>query len=134
MQYPDITLSKQAIHNPDEPRHFLRAKPVPRLIRVRRGDCLLAESQNALRITEMSRDVLDPVFYLPKADILVPLNPVAGKTTHCPLKGDASYYTVPDGAEIAWSYETPLDFMSVITGLVAFYPDHVIVEEVGKTA
>lgn len=132
MHYPDITLSDRTIHNPNEPRHFLRAKPVKRLVRIRRGDCLLAESIHALRVTEVANDVYDPVFYIPKTDILVPLKLVPGKATHCPLKGDASYYTVPDGAEIAWSYETPFDFIAIIAERVAFYPDEVVVEEIGS--
>ena len=50
-------------------------------------------------------------------------------STHCPYKGDASYYSInADGttAENAiWSYETPFDDMSDIKGYVAFYPNRV---------
>ncbi|MGB1026497.1 MAG: hypothetical protein ACPGYL_08080, partial [Rhodospirillaceae bacterium] len=65
MSHPDITLSTQTIHNPDEPRHFMRVKPVPRTVRVHRNGMTLAESQAALRVTEVGRDIYDPVFYLP---------------------------------------------------------------------
>jgi uncharacterized protein (DUF427 family) len=50
-------------------------------------------------------------------------------TTHCPFKGDATYFDFRDGnqeiAEIAWSYEDPFDQMHAIREHLAFYPDRV---------
>ena len=47
-------------------------------------------------------------------------------STHCPFKGDASYYSLKGGAEnAAWSYESPYDEMAAIKGHLAFYPDRV---------
>ncbi len=47
-------------------------------------------------------------------------------STHCPWKGDASYYSIAvDGKEItnaAWTYETPKDAAAEIENYVAFYP------------
>jgi uncharacterized protein (DUF427 family) len=44
--------------------------------------------------------------------------------THCPFKGDASYYSMSGGAEnSAWSYEAPYDEMLAIKERLAFYPD-----------
>jgi uncharacterized protein (DUF427 family) len=46
--------------------------------------------------------------------------------THCPFKGDASYFSFKDGPENAvWSYEQPYDDVEVIKDLLAFYPDKV---------
>ena len=46
-------------------------------------------------------------------------------TTHCPWKGDASYYTLEiDGAtneDAAWYYPTPKDAAAEIKGYVAFW-------------
>ncbi len=132
MTHPDVTMATETIHNPNEPRHYLRAKPVPRLVRVKRNGQVIAESRSALRVTEVAKDIYDPVFYFPKADITADLSLVEGQVTHCPLKGDASYFRVDGSADgIAWSYESPLDFMAVLTGLVAFCPDEVSIEEVG---
>ncbi|MCO1336129.1 DUF427 domain-containing protein [Microbulbifer sp. OS29] len=128
-------MSNETIHNPKEPRHFMRAKIVPRTVRVHRGGKVIAESDNVLRVTELAKDMLDPVLYFPKEDISVPLLPIEGKTSHCPLKGDASYFTVDDNGEaIAWAYEAAFDFAEVINGRIAFYPDHVVVEEVGTSS
>jgi uncharacterized protein (DUF427 family) len=135
MAYPEITLSEETIHNPKEPRHFMRVKPVPRTVRVYRGGKMIAESDNALRVTELGKDMYDPIFYLPKEDIIVPLIPIDGKTTHCPLKGDASYFTLDEtDEEIAWTYEAVFDFSKIINGLIAFYPDQVVTEEVGASS
>lgn len=135
MPHPDITMATETIHNPKEPRHFMRVKPVTRKIRVYRAGTLIAESDRALRVTEIAKDVIDPVIYLPKADVMAPLALVGGKTTHCPLKGDAHYYTVDGtGAAIAWSYEAAFDFADVLNGLIAFYPDETTIEETGPNA
>ena len=53
------------------------------------------------------------------------------KSTYCPLKGDASYFSIPDtpGMEnCAWSYEESLEFSKPIKGLIAFYGDKVKIE------
>jgi uncharacterized protein (DUF427 family) len=56
------------------------------------------------------------------------------RTTHCPYKGDASYYSVvADGKMLensSWTYETPFPAMAEISGHLAFYPDKVKIEEV----
>jgi len=46
--------------------------------------------------------------------------------THCPFKGDASYFSLVNGPENAvWSYEKPYDGVSVIKERLAFYPEKV---------
>lgn len=135
MPYPEVTMSSDTIHNPKEPRHLMRAKIVPRTVRVRRGGKVIAESSNALRVTELAKDMFDPVFYFPKEDVLAPLSLIEGKTSYCPLKGDASYFSIDDSGEaIAWAYEAAFDFAGVINGRIAFYPDQVAIEEVGTSS
>ncbi|WP_421723114.1 DUF427 domain-containing protein [Bauldia sp.] len=116
-----------AIHNPDNPRHFMLVKPVPRRVQVFRGDTLLADTIEAIRVLEVGKTLYDPVLYIPAADIREALTPV-DKTTHCPLKGDASYHA-HNGHEIAWSYEAPFAFSAVLTAHRAFWPDKVRIVE-----
>jgi uncharacterized protein (DUF427 family) len=56
------------------------------------------------------------------------------RVTHCPYKGDASYFSIhADGntlENVIWTYETPFPAMAEITGHLAFYPDKVMIEEV----
>ena len=134
MPNSDITLSKETIHNPDEPRHFMRLKPVAGRVRVLRDGVVLADTTDAMRVLEVGKDVYDPVFYLPERDVSAPLGPNP-RSTHCPLKGDAVYFDLlgPSGEvqqpEIAWSYAAPFDFAAGLAGRIAFYARHVTVEE-----
>ena len=129
-----VTMSAEAIHNPQEPRHFMRVKPTGSVIRIRRGDQLLAESHAATRLLEVGRDFYDPVVYFPARDIVATLRP-NDETSFCPLKGHASYFDLlADSGEcvvpnIAWSYCQPLPFASALEGLIAFYAAHTILEE-----
>lgn len=134
MQRDQVTLATQTIHRVDEPRHFMRLKPVPRRIRVLKDSQVLADTEAALRLTEVGRDIYDPVFYIPEADMQVDLVPVIGKSTHCPLKGDASYFAHRGNEPIAWTYDRPLAATDILKGLIAFYPDQVVVEEIGQMA
>ena len=130
----DFTLVTGAAHNPSEPRHFMRIKPVSRRVRVLRDGAVLADSTAAVRLLEVGKDLYDPVFYFPRNDVTGALKQI-DHSTHCPLKGDATYFdlTGDDGAvveeKIAWSYPTPLDFAADLSGLIAFYGDKVTVEE-----
>lgn len=135
MPHHQITLSTATIHNPDEPRHFMRIKPVNALVRIRRGDTILAESPNAVRLLEIGRDFYDPVIYIPPQDILVTLDRVANRTSHCPLKGEALYLNyagwtpVNSNDYLAWCYSEPFGFAGDLAGLIAFNPAHVSIEE-----
>ncbi len=138
MTHPQITLSTATIHNPDEPRHFMRLKPVNSRIRIRLGDTLVAESLDAVRLLEVGSDFYDPMIYVPPQDILVPLEPVADRFSHCPLKGEASYLShagwTPGNSDdfLAWRYKEPFGFAHELAGLVAFNPRHVSVEEIPR--
>jgi uncharacterized protein (DUF427 family) len=66
-------------------------------------------------------------WYLSPDDVQVPLEPTA-TSTHCPYKGDASYWTVrlPDGRELTdavWGYPEPLPESARIGGRVSFLHD-----------
>ena len=74
--------------------------------------------------------------YVPRSDAKMELLQRTDRTTHCPYKGDASYYTLlmnGDLAEnVAWSYEAPYPALEEIRGMLAFYPDRVRIYEVGE--
>lgn len=131
MAHQTITLATGTIHNPAEPRHFMRFKPVAGHVVVRRGSQILAQTSRAMRMNEVGRDIYDSVTYIPHEDVSDAVKPLPGKTSHCPLKGDASYYSVDGNEPIAWSYDNPFEFSSVIKGYVAFYGDQVTLEETG---
>ena len=97
---------------------------------VRASGAVLGESANALELVEAG---YPPVIYFPREDIGMSFLEKTDSITHCPYKGDATYYTVsgPDGDSIdaAWSYEAPIDQVNQIAGYLAFYPDRVAVEK-----
>jgi uncharacterized protein (DUF427 family) len=126
-------MTTTTIHAPGNDAHFMHVKSVPARVRVRKGDKVLAESADALRIMETGRGPYDPMIYIPEGDVTGPLQSVDGKSTHCPLKGDASYFTL-NGDEIAWTYDRPLDVSTILKGHIAFYPNKVVIEEIGADA
>lgn len=126
-------MTTRTIHSPTNEAHFMHVKPVPQRVRVRMGEQILADSTDALRIMETGKEPYDPVIYIPERDVEGPLETVEGKTTHCPLKGDASYLAL-DGDDIAWTYDRPLDVSELLKGRVAFYANKVTIEEIGEQA
>ncbi len=115
------------IRNPGNAAHFMAMKPLKQRIRVYAGDTLLADTLDAIRLIEVGRDVYDPLVYVPAGDVTAELKRL-DKSSHCPLKGDASYHAYR-GVEIAWSYDAPLDFARDIAGRHAFWPAKVRIEE-----
>lgn len=94
-------------------------------VRVVAGGDVIADSARTIVVDEQGHGL---VYYIPRADIAADaLVPVAGKTSHCPYKGDASYFALaaaPDDA-IAWTYSAPYPEVALIAGHVAFYQDRV---------
>ncbi|HEX8225050.1 MAG TPA: DUF427 domain-containing protein [Allosphingosinicella sp.] len=106
--------------------HKIDIAPFAGRVRVRVGGEILADTAHALLLEEGS---LPPVFYVPRGDVHMERFAPSPTTSHCPFKGDASYLSVEGGpADVAWSYETPLDQVSAIAGHLAFYPDKAEVE------
>ena len=75
---------------------------------VLRGETI-AESDRAIVLREGK---YPPRFYFPMADVRMNLLRPTTLSTHCPHKGDASYWTVTVGDEpvenAAWAYLRPL--------------------------
>ena len=97
----------------------------PAGLRVRvsyRGE-LIADSRDAVALEEGPYPV---VYYIPRKDVRMDRLQRTSHRTHCPYKGDASYYSIQDGpANAVWSYEQPKEDMLAIKDLLAFYPDKV---------
>lgn len=106
--------------------HPIGIAPNPKRVRVLLGGQVVADSTRALRLQEAG---CPPVLYIPREDAALALFTKTVRTTHCPYKGDASYYSVAAGgrhaAEAAWSYEAPFPAMAAIAGHLAFYPGRV---------
>ncbi len=104
----------------------LYLEPTPKRIRVIIGGETVADSRRAMLLQESG---LQPVYYFPPEDVRSDLVEPTDKHTHCPKKGEASYYTVRVGdhavKNAAWYYPEPLDGAPPIKDLIAFYWDKV---------
>ena len=113
------------------PDHPITITPNPRRVRVTAGDIVIAETSKALTLKEAKYPAVQ---YVPREDTNMALLERTERVTHCPYKGDASYFSVKaDGKTLdnaIWTYETPFPAMTEISGHLAFYPDKVKIEEV----
>ncbi|WP_027584883.1 DUF427 domain-containing protein [Bradyrhizobium sp. Ai1a-2] len=113
------------------PDHPITITPNSKRIRVRAGDVVIADSTHALTLKEASYPAVQ---YIPREDANMTLLSRTERTTHCPYKGDASYFSINANGKTLensiWTYETPFPAMKEIAGHLAFYPDKVTIEEV----
>ncbi len=116
----------------DKPTRVITTRPVAKRVTVRFGGETIADSSRALELFEETHD---PVLYLPKADVRMDLLVAGDRTTHCPYKGDARYWSIRVGGREArdavWAYDSPLASVAQIAGYVAFYTDRVDGIDVG---
>ena len=111
---------------------YITIRKAPGTWTVRAGGAVLAESQNALELSEGS---YSPVIYFPRDDIAMAFLERTEKTTTCPHKGEANYYSIVTKSKVlddaAWTYETPISEVSDIKDHLAFYAtDEVTVEAI----
>jgi len=105
------------------PDHSIVVSPAKEHIRVLFNGEVLADTRHALAMKEGTYPV---VFYVPRKDVKMERLERSTHSTHCPFKGDASYFSLKGGPQNAvWSYETPFDEMTAIREYLAFYPNKV---------
>lgn len=102
--------------------HRITLENSPKRVRVMFNGKTVADTLGALLMLETGRM---PVYYFPKEDVRTELLEGTAHRTHCPHKGDASYWSVRAGDRVAenalWSYEAPVERMAGIKGRLAFY-------------
>lgn len=105
------------------PGHRIVVKPAGERVQVTFKGAAVADSSDTLVMHEGDYPA---VYYFPRKDVRMDRLARTSHQSHCPFKGDASYYSLKDGPENAvWSYETPFDEMSAIKDYLAFYPNKV---------
>jgi uncharacterized protein (DUF427 family) len=108
------------------PDHPISIDANPSRVVVTVGGRVIADTRNALTLREAS---YPPVHYIPRRDVDMAALTRSEHTTHCPYKGDATYYSIPAGGKrslnAVWTYETPFEAMAQIKDYVAFYSDRV---------
>lgn len=113
------------------PDHPITIEQSGTRVRVRFGGKVVADTTRALALREASYAT---VYYIPRADADMSLLTATSHSTHCPYKGDASYFTIQGDGRTAdnavWSYEQPFPAMAEIKEYLAFYPSRVDAIEV----
>ncbi len=104
---------------PDHPIHITAA---PGRVRAHFDGRAIADSDDVLMLKEADYPA---VAYFPRDAVEMSYMGKTDKVTHCPYKGDASYWTLRYDGKIAenalWSYEDPYPAMEAIRGRIAFY-------------
>ncbi len=109
-----------AVARPDE--YALRYEPCTRRVRIEAAGSWIADTTRAIVLHETRQPA---AHYIPKEDIRMELLRRTDLHTHCPFRGDATYWTLEVGAErienAAWSYEEPYRGAEAIRGHLSFY-------------
>ncbi|THD67111.1 DUF427 domain-containing protein [Phenylobacterium sp.] len=117
------------------PDHPITLEPGATRWRAQFAGHVIADSAEALILREST---YPPVVYFPRVDVEMGFMSRTDRGTHCPYKGDASYFTVLMDGQFAenavWTYEQPFPAMEAIEGRLAFYTDKIEVYEVANAA
>jgi uncharacterized protein (DUF427 family) len=100
------------------PAHRIYFEPFPRRVRALVGDQVVLDSVRGHLLHESN---LLPRLYVPLED-LRGLEP-SDHTTHCPFKGDASYFHLAGIENAVWTYQEPIDTSSWLRGFASLYHD-----------
>ncbi len=100
----------------------LYLEPTPKRVRVEVAGATVADSRAAMLLHETGHQ---PIYYFPRGDVRAELLEPSDRHTRCPMKGQASYYTIRVGDRAidsgAWYYPEPLAGAPAIKDLIAFY-------------
>lgn len=104
------------------PGHLLYFEDSPRRVRVVFNGETIADSRR-VKLLHESRSL--PVYYFPLEDVRTEVLERTDKHTRCPVKGEASYWSIRVGDGVSenavWSYPEPLESSSWLRGYAAFY-------------
>jgi uncharacterized protein (DUF427 family) len=102
------------------PAHLLYFEPYQRRMRALLGGETVIDTTGGMLLYESN---IGPVLYVPEADVRADLLVRTDHTTHCPFKGDATYWSVGHAENAIWGYEQPIESASWLRGYVAPYWD-----------
>ena len=108
------------------PDHPIDIVPSRQRMRAAYNGHVIADTDDALIVREAN---YPPVIYFPRADVEMSFMGRTEHHTHCPYKGEASYYSILMDGDLSenavWTYEEPFEGMSSLAGRLAFYPNKV---------
>ena len=110
----------------ERPEHRVELERRGGRVTVRFAGAVVADSRDAVTVLETGHS---SVHYLPRSDVRTDLLQRTARSTYCPFKGAASYWTLTVDGRVAenavWSYETPYDECRELRDRMAFYASRV---------
>ena len=120
---------EQVFVHPRDPYTRIDVLRTSRRVRVRLDGMLLAESTRARMLIESGLPVR---WYLPPEDVRTDLLEQSSRTTRCPYKGIAHYWSLRTDRgleeDVVWSYPEPFSDADAVRGLLCFFDDRVDLE------
>ena len=107
--------------HPREPFHSIRCLPSERHVVVEIDGQVVADTTRAVMLNET---MLPPRWYIPREDVRMDLLTPSESHTVCAYKGQASYWSYGDVADIVWTYDDPRHEATPVRGLLSFYAEH----------
>jgi uncharacterized protein (DUF427 family) len=108
------------------PDHPITVTPTGARVIVTVAGKVVADTRSALTLQESTYPAVQ---YIPLTDVDRSVLERTATQSHCPYKGDASYYSIPLGGDrsvdAVWEYQEPNEAVAAIKGHIAFYPDRV---------
>jgi uncharacterized protein (DUF427 family) len=112
--------------------HTVSTHPTDRHVVVTLGGEVLADSRRAIALEETGHRTR---YYLPREDVRMELLTPSGTTSHCPFKGDATYFSAAGAEDAFWVYADPSEEDALpVAGLLAPWPGRVEVRVDGEPA
>ncbi|MFE2055706.1 DUF427 domain-containing protein [Streptomyces sp. NPDC056465] len=103
--------------------HIITVEPADAHVRAVHDGQVLADSRRPLVLRETG---CPDRYYLPPEDVRTDLLTPSDTRTHCPFKGDASYWSVPGAADLVWAYPEPKEQVQEIEAHFCFYATEVV--------
>lgn len=108
--------------HPRDPFHRIEIVHSSRSVQVERNGQVLAASTRPYLLLEAPLPVR---YYLPPEDVTADLLRPSSTRSLCAYKGQASYWSIADAGDIAWSYPEPLREAAEVAGRIAFFNERV---------
>ncbi|MEU8708075.1 DUF427 domain-containing protein [Streptomyces sp. NPDC048565] len=105
--------------------HTITVTPGTMHVRAVSDGQVLAESRRPLVLRETG---CPDRYYLPPEDVRTELLTPSDTRTHCPFKGDASYWSLPGAADLVWGYPEPKEAVAAIKDHYCFYATDVVAD------
>ncbi|MER5547487.1 DUF427 domain-containing protein [Streptomyces sp. NPDC002589] len=98
--------------------HTITIEKSEQHVRVVHDGQVLAETDRPLVLRETGSPVR---YYLPAEDVRLDLLTPSETHTVCPFKGTASYWSLPNAADLVWAYPNPKAEVAEIKDHYCFY-------------